>query len=155
MVDNCLNSFNCRSTLTVGGESFEIFRLDELGRAGVGGVSHLPFAIEILLENMLRHENGRSIQKGDIEALARWNPAGNPEKEMAFTPARVLMQDLTGVPALVDLAAMRDAIQRLGGDSRRINPLQPTDLVIDHSVQIDRQRRLHQAAKWRDAGLEL
>ncbi len=138
MVDSCLNSFNCRSTLTVGGESFEIFRLDELGRAGVGGVSRLPFSIKILLENMLRHENGRSVQKGDIEALARWNPAGNPEKEMAFTPARVLMQDLTGVPALVDLAALRDAIQHMGGDPKKINPLQPTDLVIDHSVQIDR-----------------
>jgi aconitase A len=101
MVDTCLNSFNSRSTLTVGGQSFEIFRLDELERAGVGAISRLPFAIKILLENMLRHENGPSVQKGDIEALARWSPAGNPDKEMAFTPARVLMQDRTGVPALV------------------------------------------------------
>jgi aconitate hydratase A / 2-methylisocitrate dehydratase len=118
MVDTCLNSFNSRSTLTVGGQSFEIFRLDELERAGVGAISRLPFAIKILLENMLRHENGRSVQKGDIEALARWSPAGNPDKEMAFTPARVLMQDRTGVPALVELAAMRDAIQHMGGDPK-------------------------------------
>lgn len=138
MADTGLNSFNSRSTLTVGGQSYEIFRLDALERAGVGGVSRLPFSIKVLLENMLRGENGRSVQKGDIEALARWNPAGNPEKEMAFTPARVLMQDLTGVPAVVDLAAMRDAIHRLGGDPKKINPVQPTDLVIDHSVQIDR-----------------
>jgi aconitate hydratase len=138
MMDNCLNSFNSRSTLAVGGQAYEVFRLEALERAGVGEVSRLLFSIKILLENMLRHENGRAVQKGDIEALARWNPAGNPEKEIAFTPARVLMQDLTGVPALVDLAAMRDAIHRMGGDPKLINPLQPTDLVIDHSVQIDR-----------------
>jgi aconitate hydratase len=138
MVDTYLNSFNSRSTLTVGGRSYQIFRVEALEKAGVGGVSRLPFSIKILLENMLRGENGRSVQKGDIEALARWNPAGNPEKEIAFTPARVLMQDLTGMPAVVDLAAMRDAIHRLGGDPHKINPLQPTDLVIDHSVQIDR-----------------
>jgi aconitate hydratase len=138
MAETCLNSFDSRSTLTVGGRSFEIFRLDALEKAGVGGVSRLPFSIKILLENMLRHEDGRSVQKGDVEALARWSPAGNPDKEIAFRPARVLMQDLTGVPALVDLAAMRDAMRQMGGDPRKINPLQPTDLVIDHSVQIDR-----------------
>lgn len=138
MVDHCLNSFHSRSTLTVGGDSFEIFRLDALEKAGLGEISRLPLSIKILLENMLRHENGRSVQRGDIEALARWNPAGNPDKEIAFTPARVLMQDLTGVPALVDLAAMRDAMHRMGGDPKRINPLQATDLVIDHSVQVDR-----------------
>jgi aconitate hydratase len=138
MVDRCLDSFNSRSTLTMGGQSYEIFQLDALERADVAGVSRLPFSIKILLENMLRGENGRSVQKADIEALARWNPAGNPEKEIAFTPARVLMQDLTGVPAVVDLAAMRDAIHRMGGDPKKINPLQPTDLVIDHSGQIDR-----------------
>jgi aconitate hydratase len=138
MAETCHNSFNSRSTLTVGGQPYVIFRLDALERAGVGEVSRLPFSIKVLLENMLRGETGRSVQKGDVEALARWSPAGNPEKEMAFTPARVLMQDLTGVPAVVDLAAMRDAIHRLGEDPKRINPLQPTDLVIDHSVQIDR-----------------
>lgn len=138
MVDQYLNSFNSRSPLSVEGQTLQMFRLDALEKAGVGAVSRLPFSIKILLENMLRLENGRSVQKGDIEALARWNPAGNPDQEIAFTPARVLMQDLTGVPALVDLAAMRDAIQRMGGDPQQINPLQPTDLVIDHSVQIDR-----------------
>jgi aconitate hydratase len=138
MVDTCLNSFESRSALSVGGRSFEIFRLEALEKARVGGISRLPFSIKILLENMLRHENGRSVQRGDIEALARWNPAGNPDKEIAFTPARVLMQDLTGVPALVDLAAMRDAMHRMGGDPKKINPLQATDLVIDHSVQVDR-----------------
>jgi aconitate hydratase A / 2-methylisocitrate dehydratase len=138
MVDHHLNSFNSRSPLTVGGHTFQIFRLEMLEKAGVGLVSRLPFSIKILLENMLRLENGRSVQKGDIEALARWNPAGNPDQEISFTPSRVLMQDLTGVPAVVDLAAMRDAIHRMGGDPKKINPLQPTDLVIDHSVQIDR-----------------
>jgi aconitate hydratase len=101
-------------------------------------VWRLPFSIKILLENLLRGENSRSVQKCDIEALARWNPAGNPRREIAFTPARVLMQDLTGVPAVVDLAATRDAIRRMGGNPQKINPLQPTDLVVDHSVQIDR-----------------
>jgi aconitate hydratase len=91
MVDMFLNSFNCRSPLAVGGQTFQIFRLDTLERAGVGAVSRLPFSIKILLENMLRLENGRSVQKGDIEALARWNPAGNPDQEIGFTPARVLM----------------------------------------------------------------
>jgi aconitate hydratase len=94
--------------------------VEALERAGVGRVSRLPFSITILLENILRGENGRSMQKGDIAALARWNPAGNPKKEIACTPARVLMQDLTGVPA-VDLAAMRDAIHRMGGDPKKIN----------------------------------
>src|ERR671914_157008 len=98
MVDHYLNRFNSRSPLTVGGRTFQIFRLETLEKAGVGTVSRLPFSIKILLENMLRLENGRSVQKGDIEALARWNPAGNPDQEISFTPSRVLMQDLTGVP---------------------------------------------------------
>jgi aconitate hydratase len=130
------NSFGSRSTLEVGGRSFEIFSLPALDRAGLP-VSRLPYSLRILLEALLRYEDGRTVTREDIEALANWAPGDEPSREIAFTPARVLMQDFTGVPAVVDLAAMRDAMERMGGDPAKINPLQPAELVIDHSVQVD------------------
>jgi len=129
------NSFDAKSTLTVGGRSFEIFRLDAL--QSKYDVARLPFSLKILLENLLRNEDGESIRARDIEALARWNAKAEPSDEIAFTPARVVMQDFTGVPAIVDLAAMRDAMAEMGGDATKINPLVPAELVIDHSVQVD------------------
>jgi aconitate hydratase len=130
------NSFGARATLKVGSRSFEIFRLDALAGAGID-VRRLPYSLRILLEDLLRTEDGVSVTRDDIEALARWSPAAPPTREIAFTPARVLLQDFTGVPAVVDLAAMRDAMAELGGDPSRINPLQPVELVVDHSVQVD------------------
>jgi aconitate hydratase len=130
------NSYGARSTLRVGGHHFEIYRLRALEDAGLP-VGRLPYSLRILLEALLRHENGVSVTAADIEALARWEAAAEPSREIAFTPARVLMQDFTGVPAVVDLAAMREAMQAMGGDPARINPLQPAELVIDHSVQVD------------------
>ncbi|MGH8906106.1 MAG: aconitate hydratase [Egibacteraceae bacterium] len=130
-----MNSFGARSRLRVGDRSYEIFRLDAL--AGRYDVARLPFSLKILLENLLRIEDGETVRAGDIEALAAWAPADEPAREIAFSPARVLMQDFTGVPAIVDLAAMRDAIAEMGGDPAKINPLVPADLVIDHSVQVD------------------
>jgi len=135
------NSFASRAPLNVGGESFDIYRLDALERAGVGRVSRLPFSLKVLLENLLRHEDDRFVRAVDIEALAGWDPTGAAaatEKEVSFMPARVLLQDFTGVPAVVDLAAMRDALKALGGDPKKINPLIPAELVIDHSVQVDK-----------------
>ena len=132
------NSFSSLATLRVGNESFEIYRLDALAKAGVGNVARLPFSLKVLLENLLRHEDGRFVQSGDIPALAGWDPSNAVEKEVSFMPARVLLQDFTGVPAVVDLAAMRDAIRKLGGDPKKINPLLPAELVIDHSVQVDK-----------------
>jgi aconitate hydratase len=131
-----VNSFGTRDTLTVGGRGFEIFRLGALEAAGLP-VGRLPYSLRILLENLLRTEDGVSVAAEDIEALARWSPGNVAEREIAFTPARVLLQDFTGVPAVVDLAAMRDAMARLGGDPSKINPLQPVELVVDHSVQVD------------------
>jgi aconitate hydratase len=130
-----MNSFDARSTLTVGDRSYEIFRLDAL--QAKFDVARLPFALKVLLENLLRYEDGQVVTSDDIEALARWVPTDEPSREIAYMPARVLMQDFTGVPAVVDLAAMRDAMGELGGDPARINPLQPAELVIDHSVQVD------------------
>ncbi len=130
------NTFGARSTLKVGGRTFEIFRLDALARAGID-VCRLPYSLRILLENLLRTEDGVIVTAQDIEALARWTPGSGLAREIAFTPARVLLQDFTGVPAVVDLAAMRDAMADLGGDPSRINPLQPVELVVDHSVQVD------------------
>jgi aconitate hydratase len=130
------NSFGARSTLKVGGRSFEIFRLDSLAPLGID-VQRVPYSLRILLEGLLRTEDGITVTRDDIEALARWSPADPPTREIAFTPARVLLQDFTGVPAVVDLAAMRDAMADLGGDPGRINPLQPVELVVDHSVQVD------------------
>ena len=132
-----VDSFKSRSTLQVGDRSYEIFRLDALKGAGVGHVDQLPFSLRVLLENLLRHEDGVAVTKGDIEAVASWDSQAVPSVEIAYHPARVLLQDFTGVPAVVDLAAMRDAIKSMGGDPQRINPLQPADLVIDHSVQVD------------------
>ena len=129
------NSFDAKATLTVGERSYEIFRLDALQAAY--DVARLPFSLKILLENLLRNEDGESIRARDIDALATWNAAEEPSKEIAFTPARVVMQDFTGVPAVVDLAAMRDAMHEMNGDPEKINPLVPAELVIDHSVQVD------------------
>ncbi|MDE3215832.1 MAG: aconitate hydratase AcnA [Gemmatimonadota bacterium] len=127
------NSFGSRATLSVGGTSYTVYRLDGLG----GTVASLPFSLKILLENLLRNEDDAFVRRADIEAMIRWDVKGRVEKEIAFRTARVLLQDFTGVPAVVDLAAMRDAITALGGDPQKINPLQPVDLVIDHSVQVD------------------
>jgi aconitate hydratase len=130
------NSFNSRSTLKAGSKEYDIFRLDALDQQGIS-TKHLPFSLRILLENLLRTEDGRNVTATEIRALAAWNKDSKPDKEIAFTPSRVLLQDFTGVPAVVDLAAMRDAMKRLGGDASLINPLQPAELVIDHSVQVD------------------
>uniref|UniRef100_UPI002ACE8DC8 aconitate hydratase AcnA n=1 Tax=Chloroflexus sp. TaxID=1904827 RepID=UPI002ACE8DC8 len=130
------NSFGARSTLTVGGRTYEIYRLDALANHGVN-LARLPYSLRILLENLLRYEDGRTVTADDIMALANWQPQAEPDREVAFMPARVILQDFTGVPCVVDLAAMRDAMAELGGDPRRINPLQPVELVIDHSVQVD------------------
>ena len=130
------NSFGSRARLSVDGREYGIHSLAALERAGLP-VARLPFSLKILLENLLRHEDGRVVRAEEIEALARWEPKAASEREIAFTPARVLLQDFTGVPAVVDLAAMREAMRRMGGDPARINPLQPAELVIDHSVQVD------------------
>ncbi len=132
------NSFSARATLQAAGNSFEIYRLDALERSGIGHVARLPFSLKVLLENLLRHEDDRFVHPEDVRALAAWQAVGGAEKEISFMPARVLLQDFTGVPAVVDLAAMRDAIRALGGDPKKINPLLPAELVIDHSVQVDK-----------------
>src|SRR6202790_3180718 len=131
-----MNSFNSRSTLRVGKLEYEIYRLDSLDKQGISP-KHLPYSLRILLEKLLRTEDGRNVKKQDIEALARWNSKTACDSEIAFTPSRVLLQDFTGVPAIVDLAAMRDAMSKFSGDPSLINPLQPAQLVIDHSVQVD------------------
>ncbi len=131
------DTFRTRQSLTVRGRDHAMFSLAALERAGFAGLSRLPVSIRILLENLLRNEDGRVVRREDIEALARWSPRAAASRETQFTPARVLLQDFTGVPAVVDLAAMRDAIAAWGGDPARINPLRPADLVIDHSVQVD------------------
>ena len=127
------DSFKTRGTLAVDGSEFVIYRLDALGERA----AWLPLSLKVLLENLLRREDGRTVTRAHIEALLAWDPKARPEREIPFMPARVLLQDFTGVPAVVDLAAMREAMRRLGGDPARINPLQPADLVIDHSVQVD------------------
>ena len=137
MAQKYVDSFGTRKVLTVEGQSYDIFRLDLLEKAGFKNVSRLPVSLKVLLENLLRQEDNHHVNKADIEALANWNAKVKSENEIAFMPARVLMQDLTGVPAVVDLAAMREAMKRLGGDPKKINPLAPVDLVIDHSVQVD------------------
>ena len=129
------NSFDARADLEVGGRTFEIYRLDALQQRF--DVARLPYSLKVLLENLLRNEDDVGVRRADIEALASWDAGAEPSAEMAFTPARVLMQDFTGVPAVVDLAAMRDAMGAMGGDAARINPLVPAELVIDHSVQVD------------------
>src|SRR4051794_980637 len=129
------NSYDARATLEVGDRKLDIFRLDAL--QAKYDVARLPFSLKVLLENLLRTEGNGSVTAKDIEALARWDASAEPSEEIAFTPARVVMQDFTGVPAVVDLAAMRDAMADLGGDPAKINPLVPAELVIDHSVQVD------------------
>ncbi len=129
------DSFNARSSLTVAGQEYTYFRLDALEPSY--NVSRLPYSLKVLLENLLRNENGEDVTRAQIEALAGWDPKAEPATEIAFTPARVIMQDFTGVPAVVDLAAMREAVTKIGGDPARINPLAPAELVIDHSVMVD------------------
>jgi aconitate hydratase len=131
------DSFGSRASLRAGSTSYTYFSLNALAARSVGHVDQLPVSLKILLENLLRLEDGRAVTRDDIEALASWRPNSGDDREIAFTPARVLLQDLTGVPVVVDLASMRDAIRAMGGDAARINPLQPVDLVIDHSVQVD------------------
>jgi aconitate hydratase len=131
------NSFGSRATLEAAGRRYTLYRLDALDSVSGGNAARLPFSLKILLENLLRNEDGKFVKASDIEALAKWDVKGKVEKEIAFRTARVLLQDFTGVPAVVDLAAMRDALAKLGGNAARINPLQPVDLVIDHSVQVD------------------
>ena len=127
-----VDSFGARSTLTVGGTDYEIFRIDT-----VAGHEKLPFSLKVLLENLLRTEDGANVTKAQIEALGSWDPDAEPDTEIQFTPARVVMQDFTGVPCIVDLATMREAVTALGGDPSRINPLSPAEMVIDHSVIAD------------------
>src|SRR5947199_3263317 len=131
-----MNAFAARATLRVGNRQYQIFRLDALDKQGIS-TQHLPYSLRVLLENLLRTENGKSVTQDDIRFLATWQASAAPSREIAFTPSRVLMQDFTGVPAVVDLAAMRDAMKKLGGDPNAINPLQPAELVIDHSIQVD------------------
>src|ERR1700730_11661941 len=131
------DSFHTRTAATLAGESVEIFSLPALERAGYPGVTSLPYSLKVLLENLLRHEDERFVQPDDIQELAGWKPHAQIQKEISFAPARVLLQDFTGVPCVVDLAAMRDGCIRLGGDPDRVNPLQPVELGLDHSVQGD------------------
>ena len=133
-----LDSFKCRKTLTAGGKTYVYFSLPDAEKNGLPGISKLPYSMKVLLENLLRFEDGRTVTKDDIKGMAAWlDNRGKEEKEIGFRPSRVLMQDFTGVPAVVDLAAMRDGMVTLGGDPTKINPLVPVDLVIDHSVIID------------------
>src|SRR5262245_19106052 len=127
------DSMKTRGTLEVGGIRYALHRLDALGPR----VARLPVSLRVLLENLLRREDGRSVTRDHVEAVLAWDPKKQPEREIPFMPARVILQDFTGVPCVVDLAAMRDAMQGMGGDPKRMHPLQPVDLVIDHSVQVD------------------
>ena len=126
------NSFNAKSNIEVHGKNYEIFDI-----TGIEGSRDLPFSLKVLLENLLRTEDGANITSAQIQALAQWNPSVEPDTEIQFTPARVIMQDFTGVPCVVDLATMREAIADLGGDPTKVNPLAPAELVIDHSVIAD------------------
>ena len=132
-----LDTFGTRGEVAAAGRKFRIRSLPALERAGFPRVSKLPVSLRILLENLLRFEDGRVVKRDDIEALASWDPKAKPSRETQFTPARVLLQDFTGVPCVVDLAAMRDGVIQLGGRAEQVNPLQPVELVIDHSVQVD------------------
>ena len=127
-----VDSFGAKGTLTVGSTDYEIFRI-----ATVEGYEKLPFSLKVLLENLLRTEDGANVTQEQIKALGSWNPAAEPDTEIQFTPARVVMQDFTGVPCIVDLATMREAVTALGGDPSKINPLSPAEMVIDHSVIAD------------------
>ena len=132
-----IDTFGTRTALQVGGLRVQYFSLAALEKNGFPEIARLPFSLKILLENLLRNEDGRFVKKADIEALATWDVKSTAPREISFMPARVLLQDFTGVPCVVDLAAMRDGIVRLGGDPNKVNPLQPVELVIDHSVQVD------------------
>src|SRR6201988_3130147 len=132
-----LDSFKCCRTLKVGSKTYAYYSLPVAEKNGLKGISRLPFSLKVLLENLLRNEDGRTVTRQDIQAVAQWLKTKTSEREIAFRPARVLMQDFTGVPAVVDLAAMRDAMEHLGGDPKKINPLVPVDLVIDHSVAVN------------------
>ena len=137
MADRSLDSFKTRSDLDLGKKKLAYFSLPKLAQATGKDLARLPYSLRILLENLLRNEDGKSVEKKDVEALLDWDPKARPDKEIAFHPARVILQDFTGVPAVVDLAAMRDAMAQMGGDPRKINPLFPSELAIDHSVQVD------------------
>src|ERR1700759_1295061 len=132
-----LDSFKCRKTLKVGSKTYVYFSLAAAEKNGLKGISKLPYSLRVLLENLLRYEDGKTVTADDIKAVAAWVVDKKSDREIAFRPARVLMQDLTGVPAVVDLAAMRDAMKSLGGNPEKINPLAEVDLVIDHSVMVD------------------
>src|SRR6266571_2165933 len=132
-----VDSFKCLRPLKVGSKTYAYFSLPAAEKNGLKGISRLPFSLKVLLENLLRNEDGRTVIKQDIQAVAQWLKNRTSDREIAFRPARVLMQDFTGVPAVVDLAAMRDAMEHLGGDPTKINPLVPVDLVIDHSVAVN------------------
>src|SRR3990167_8231415 len=132
-----LDSFRAQANLSVDGNIYTYFSLKKAEQNGLSNISQLPFTLKILLENLLRHEDNQTVTKEDIHALASWIKTKTSDREIAYRPARVLMQDFTGVPAVVDLAAMRDAMKKLGGNPDDINPLTPVDLVIDHSVQVD------------------
>src|SRR5881628_884426 len=132
-----LDSFKCRKTLSVGGKTYVYYSLPAAEKNGLKGISKLPYSMKVLLENLLRNEDDRTVKKDDIIAVCKWMKSRKLEHEIAFRPARVLMQDFTGVPAVVDLAAMRNAMQKLGGDAEKINPLVPVGLVIDHSVIVN------------------
>ncbi len=137
MKPNHPNSFGAQSTLSSGGKAHRFYSLKEFSKHSKRDISSYPFSMKVLLENLLRLEDGLAVKKSDIETLASWNPKAEPDQEIQFTPARTVLQDLTGVAAVCDLAAMRSAMKRLGGNPDRINPLTPADLVIDHSVQVD------------------
>ncbi|MFN7244048.1 MAG: aconitase family protein, partial [Dietzia cercidiphylli] len=127
-----IDSFGAKGTLEVGGQAYEIYRL-----SAVEGAAKLPYSLKVLTENLLRTEDGKNVTKAHIEALAGWDPSAEPDTEIQFTPARVIMQDFTGVPCIVDLATMREAVKTLGGDPDKVNPLAPAEMVIDHSVIIE------------------
>src|SRR5262245_35828785 len=131
------DSLKTRRTLKVGDKSYEYFSLEAAAKAGVTGIERLPMSLKVLLENLLRWEDGRTVTVDDVKAMSAWVKDRKSDREIAYRPARVLMQDFTGVPAVVDLAAMRDAMVDMGGEPKKINPLSPVDLVIDHSVMID------------------
>src|SRR6187402_1809148 len=134
---NSLDTFKARSSLTLGDKKFSYFSLPKFAEATGIDIGRLPYSLKILLENLLRSEDGKAVRRAEITSLSQWDPAAAPNHEIAFHPARVVLQDFTGVPAIVDLAAMRDAMAAMGGDATKINPLFPSELVIDHSVQVD------------------
>ena len=141
-----LDTFKTKTTFTVGHDTVGMFSLPSLEKSGYPAVGRLPYSLKILLENLLRREDNGFVKAADIKALASWDPTTIGEKEMSFMPARVLLQDFTGVPCVVDLAAMRDGIVALGGDPQKVNPLQPVELVIDHSVQVDHFGKIGRAS---------